>query len=226
MKIEEININNISRSKRNTVSIEISEIGEVNIKAPNFMSNYQLHSVLMKKYSWIKQRRDYIIKNKVPYIHQYKEGEIFYILGQEYVLKNTDEYLYKLDLSKRTFFLNLNSIDEPRLVLKEIYKQVAKDYLLPRAYEISKSINIFPETYKISSAEKRLGSCSSAGVINLSYRLIMCPPDFITYVIVHEIAHLFEMNHSAKFWDIVRKIIPDYKKQLEWLSKNGYKYKL
>ena len=57
--------------------------------------------------------------------------------------------------------------------------------------------------------------------MNLSTRLLFAPKDVIDYVIIHELAHLYEMNHSKKFWNIVSQVMPNYKEKEKWLSKNG-----
>lgn len=65
------------------------------------------------------------------------------------------------------------------------------------------------------------GSCSTANNVNLSTRLLFAPFDVIDYVIIHELAHLYEMNHSPKFWDIVAQVMPNYKEKEKWLKVNG-----
>lgn len=65
------------------------------------------------------------------------------------------------------------------------------------------------------------GSCSTLGIVNLSTRLLFAPQEVIDYVIVHELAHLVEMNHSQKFWDILDRIMPDYPQYEAWLKENG-----
>jgi predicted metal-dependent hydrolase len=72
---------------------------------------------------------------------------------------------------------------------------------------------------KLSSAKKSWGSCSSLGNINLNWRLVKAPMQVVDYVVVHELAHLKQMNHSPKFWYEVQKIIPDYQKCRQWLRK-------
>ena len=67
----------------------------------------------------------------------------------------------------------------------------------------------------------RWGSCSSQGNINYSWRLIMVPPDVLNYVVAHEVAHLAEMNHSARFWAVVERLYPDHSEQRVWLRKHG-----
>ena len=65
------------------------------------------------------------------------------------------------------------------------------------------------------------GSCSQDGNINLSSRLLFAPDDVIDYVIVHELSHLVEMNHSDRFWKVVADVMPNYEEKEKWLSKNG-----
>jgi len=65
------------------------------------------------------------------------------------------------------------------------------------------------------------GSCSSKGNINLSSRLLLVPRHIRQYVIVHELAHLIEMNHSAKYWKVVEQVYPSYKLAENWLKDNS-----
>jgi len=66
------------------------------------------------------------------------------------------------------------------------------------------------------------GSCSSRGNIGLSFRLLFAPVEVMDYVIIHELTHMIESNHSSEFWDLVKKTIPDYQKHREWLKINGH----
>lgn len=70
----------------------------------------------------------------------------------------------------------------------------------------------------ITGAKTRFGSCSSKGNISFSYRLMTYPEEAVDYVVVHELAHLVEMNHSPRFYKIVEKILPDYKERKKLLK--------
>jgi predicted metal-dependent hydrolase len=78
-----------------------------------------------------------------------------------------------------------------------------------------------PVAIKITEARKRWGSCGSKGTLNFSWRLIMAPMEVIDYVIVHELAHIGQLNHSPTYWRKVAEILPDYKKREKWLKENG-----
>lgn len=75
----------------------------------------------------------------------------------------------------------------------------------------------------IRNQKTRWGSCSSKGNLNFNCLLMLAPPEVLDYVIVHELCHRKEMNHSPRFWGEVARIIPDYKKHEKWLKTEGTK---
>ncbi len=85
-------------------------------------------------------------------------------------------------------------------------------------------MNIRYGRVSIRDQKTRWGSCSGKGNLNFNWRLLMMPEDIMDYVIVHELAHRREMNHSPRFWQIVENYIPDYQKRRQWLKENGGRY--
>jgi predicted metal-dependent hydrolase len=73
----------------------------------------------------------------------------------------------------------------------------------------------------LRDTRSRWGSCSSAGRLMFSWRLVMAPPEVLDYVAAHEVAHLVEMNHSRAFWDVVARLCPDYARRRRWLRDHG-----
>lgn len=78
------------------------------------------------------------------------------------------------------------------------------------------------KSVKLRYNHSRWGSCSTTGNINLSTRLLFAPQPVIDYVIVHELAHMIEMNHSPRFWKVVKDVMPNYKEMERWLKVNSY----
>ena len=74
---------------------------------------------------------------------------------------------------------------------------------------------------RISDPKSRWGSCSAAGVLTFSWRLVLAPPTVLDYLAAHEVAHLKEMHHGPKFWALVEKLDPDYEAARAWLNKGG-----
>jgi len=104
----------------------------------------------------------------------------------------------------------------------EKYRKLAKRDLTGRALRFAKLMSVTPAAIKINGAKTRWGSCSAKKNINFSWRLIMTGDDVIDYVVVHELAHLTEMNHSKRFWAIVEGVLPDYRERRARL--NEYKH--
>ena len=76
----------------------------------------------------------------------------------------------------------------------------------------------------VREQKTRWGSCSAKGNLNFNWKLVLMPEEILDYVVVHELAHRLQMNHSTEFWDEVEKILPDYRKRRQWLKENGQKY--
>lgn len=106
------------------------------------------------------------------------------------------------------------------------YTVQAKPVITERVKEYAANYGFIYRQVKITDAQTRWGSCSPSGSLNFSWRLVMAPIRVIDYVVVHELVHLNEKNHSGRFWDNVKAILPDYTQQVQWLKTNGYKLRL
>ena len=103
---------------------------------------------------------------------------------------------------------------EDELMLKE----KALPYLSERTEHFAKIMGVKPTGIKITSAEKRFGSCSGKNSICYSWKLMLYPPEAIDYVVVHELAHIKYKNHSKEFYCFIEKFLPDYKKREKLLK--------
>ena len=97
----------------------------------------------------------------------------------------------------------------------------ALEYIPGRVACFAKTVGVNYGRITIRNQKTRWGSCSSKGNLNFNCLLMLAPPEFIDYVVVHELCHRKEMNHSKAFWNEVAKILPDYKKEIQWLKSNG-----
>jgi predicted metal-dependent hydrolase len=106
------------------------------------------------------------------------------------------------------------------------YKKLALKWLKERTLEIAKVINASFDEFKISDTKGRWGCCTSNCCINLNWRVVCLKPALIDYVIVHELCHLREMNHSQRFWAEVEKILPDYKRRRKAVKEMSYLFQI
>lgn len=109
------------------------------------------------------------------------------------------------------------------------YRRQAKDELTPRVQAaVTELSNTAPGRLRIAYARTairdqrtRWGSCSSSGTISLNWRLLLASDEVAEYVVVHEVCHLAEMNHSAKYWELVAALFPEYERPRLWLREHG-----
>lgn len=104
---------------------------------------------------------------------------------------------------------------------KKLYKKMARDVYEQKTAYYAKRMNVTYGRIAIRDQKTRWGSCSSAGNLNFNWRLILAPAGVLDYVVVHELAHRRQMNHSARFWSVVEEEMPDYKRYVKWLKEHG-----
>lgn len=103
----------------------------------------------------------------------------------------------------------------------EEYKEKLRPVLEHRAAYYAGMMRVNYQKITIKDQKTRWGSCSAKGNLNFNWKLFLMPPEILDYVLVHELAHRIEMNHSDRFWKQVEKIIPDYKERRRWLKEYG-----
>jgi hypothetical protein len=108
------------------------------------------------------------------------------------------------------------------IALQRHLKELARSEINAAAARLSLKMGTPFTRITIRDQRTRWGACSARKSLSFNWRLVMAPPEVAEYVIIHELAHLLEMNHSIRFWKIVEKFCPDYKKRRLWLKKNGH----
>jgi len=217
-----IKIDRIIRSNRKTVAIRVLRDGTVEVRAPRSISDVELNVIIASKEAWIKKKlAELNVKNSKIREHKFAEGELFLYLGHEYKLKLVDEQDVPLKLHG-SFLLFRSYLPFARQLFISWYTNRAYERIGERLRHYSKLMNLKYTKMGITGAQRRWGSCSTAGSINFSYRLVMAPIDVIDYVVVHELAHIKHPNHSKKFWAEVEAVIPNYKEREKWLKENEH----
>lgn len=219
-----IEINKLVRSKRKTLALIVEPDGRLTVRAPMRMKDAEIRQFVKKKEEWIERKQAKARKN-ITTPREYVDGGTFPYLGQEIPLRIVPGQKPALVLDS-TFELTKAGLERPESVFVAWYKKQAREVLTKRVsyYAIKHGFEV--KKIRISSARTRWGSCSTRGTLSFTWRLILAPIEIVEYVVVHELCHLKEPNHSKRFWTLVEDILPDYKAHRKWLKNNGGKLKL
>lgn len=203
----------LEHRQRRTVGLKITATGLV-IHAPKRISLSHLESLIVLKADWIRKKLDALSTNKIPAI-QWQHGEQLWLLGNAIALAlQHDVRSRAVDYVPGILQLAMPNHNEPSAVARKVlqwYKKQALTDFSRRLVLFSTKLGVPVPTLFLSNARSRWGSCNSKKEVRLNWRLLQAPPHIINYVICHELAHLKEMNHSARFWAVVASIYPDYK---------------
>ena len=222
----EIEIEKIIRSKRKTIALQITEDAKLIIRAPFGVSEEVIKRVVVKHADWIRKKKEEILLRDPKFVKkEFVNGEGFLYVGKYYKLTIVDEQREPL-VFKNGFFLSKNYLPIAKQVFVNWYRDRAYEKISERVKWYAKKRGFKYNRINITNAQKRWGSCSAKGNLNFSWRLIMAPLCVIDYVVVHELVHLEEMNHSKSFWNKVKMLMPNYEKYKNWLKKNGHLLKI
>ena len=216
----------IIRSDRKSITLEIQSDGNLIVRTPRHVSHSFIQKLLKKKQQWIIEKQKLIHERQSKITpKQYVSGEEYYYLGKKYKLDIVDKLSVPIDFNEG-FRISVLYKDNIKGLIKCWYRKQAKKIIPQCVEQIADSHNLSFSNIRITSAEKRWGSCTGKKTLNFSWRIIMLPSDIIEYIVLHELAHLKELNHSKNFWLEVKQMLPDYNKRKKWLKNNGYKFKL
>lgn len=211
----------IMRSKRKTLALQIGKNGELIVRAPLKLSEKYIQDFITKNQAWIQKHQSKKVQTQSK---KFIEGEKFWLWGKEYPLKFGAKT--KLEFTDKNFEIHPAYKKNAQKIFRDFYKKELAKILPERIKKHAQNMNLYPKEIKISGASRRWGSCNVCGNLNFSWRLAMTPLEILDYVIIHELAHLKELNHSPAFWQIVEKFDPKYKTHKKWLRENEQKFDL
>src|SRR4030042_3764970 len=212
-----------SEKRRKTISLHIKEDGRIIIYAPYRTPQREIEKFLEKGRPWIVEKMLEKEKAKRETEKAFVPGENFLYLGESYPLEieESDNRKVPLKLSFGKFVLDQDHTAKAKDLFIEWYKREAKEKIPGRVHYLSNKLKLLPQGIRITSARYRYGSCSRDDRLSFSWRIIMAPLKIIDYILIHELVHIEEKNHSKSFWSQVESIIPDHKGHRLWLKQNG-----
>ncbi len=217
----------IRTNRLKTVSINI-EGGMVQFTVPKKLSEKKLQDLITSRTPWI-QKKLRLQSDMAPLRpKEYVSGEAFTYLGRNYRLKLVQEAAGEVKLIAGHLVLGVKKNPSGELrdsfirtQLIDWFQKHAAQRLKEKTKRYSKIIGVKPNSVFLKNYKSRWGSCSTSGDISFNWKIIIAPHHIVDYVVVHELCHLKEHNHSSSFWKCVEQVIPDYQERKNWLKMNG-----
>ncbi|MDO4988475.1 MAG: SprT family zinc-dependent metalloprotease [Synergistes sp.] len=232
IEVEGIKIEIRRTEKRGQISLGFDKNGVLYVEAARGESLDNVQCFILKHIRWLKKRLEFNEKHKTAN-HVYAEGERFYFRGMTYPLK-LDVCDERPSLSfNGGVFIARGQIAKNGKIDRDLMHWLFTKWYARRLEEILKKefpawckmVGAGPQKVSVKDVKSRWGSCSSKGNMMFSAALALVPPHLFEYIVVHELCHIFEMNHSERFWKLVGKYCPDWKECRKDLNDNACKYR-
>ncbi len=206
----------LRRARRRSIGFVVGSEG-LRVSAPRWLPQADIERALLQKSDWILrklveqgERAQRVEAARI----EWRDGGMLKFLGRPVWLRLDPAATgVRLDDSGALLLLGLPlsaSQEQVRDTVQAWLKRRARAVFEPRCQHFAQALGVQMTQLRLSSAQTRWGSASVDGTIRLNWRLIHFAPDIIDYVVAHELAHLREMNHSARFWAVVASVLPDY----------------
>ena len=211
----------VVRTKRKkTASIEIKD-GLIRVLVPNSLTDKRVNSLLEERASWINKKIRLQAEMPSYKAKEYVNGETFTYLGRNYRLKLVNSGLTETRLKNGYLEVPAQGEKAIHASLTDWYTSHALAKLQEKTRRYAKTLNVEPSSVTVKDYKSRWGSCSTSGDITYNWRIIMAPHRIVDYVVIHELCHLVEHNHSDKYWKQVESLVPDYRERRAWLKTNA-----
>ncbi len=214
-------IDRILRSRRKTLALIVHRDGSLEVRAPLRLSQAAIQTFVERKTAWIARQRARLAESQTPPLRiGYTNGSRLWFLGQMLTLEFCSESrAIHADGQRLIVPARLQSRIES--AIETWFRAEARRVITQRAEHYARANGLRFGGIRINNARTRWGSCGAANRLNFPFRLVMAPPEVIDYVVVHELVHTVERNHSRSFWTRVEAVLPDYRRLRRWLKLNG-----
>ena len=217
------------RSHRRTMSIIIDQEQGVVVRTPNRTPRRAVEGFLREKSRWIRRHLDNLAVRKsrrTP--RQWIEGETLPFLDSHLTLAihHNGARSSAVRENERLLVSLPTTTDIPMAravqdIVEDWYRAQAQELFQARVTAFQPQLGVQAKRVRVRNQKRRWGSCSARGWLNFNWRLLLAPSQVLDYVVVHELAHLRELNHSPRFWSLVSAVMPEHTQWRTWLRRYG-----
>lgn len=217
----------VVRSRRATADIIIERDGSVLVRAPEWVDDELIDTIVTSKQFWIFQNlAEWRDVNAARVLREYKNGEGFLYLGRAYRLLLVGDQDEPLQLRNGRFTLRRDLVEHGQLAaakaaFRDFYIARGLDRICQRIEYYAPKVGVTPASVDVRELGNRWASCSATGTLVFNWKCMMAPQSIVDYIVVHELSHIYHRDHTDAFWNEVDKVISNYRERKEWLRKNG-----
>ena len=217
----------VVRSRRSTADIVVERNGKIVVRAPATLPDERIEDIVEAKRYWIyKTLAEWRDLNATRVLREYRNGEGFLYLGRSYRLLLVADQEEPVDLKDGRFCLRRDFVDRgdvaaAQAAFRHYYVLRGQERIAQRVKYYAPKVGTKPYGMDVRELGYRWASCSPNGKLAFNWKCMMAPPKIIDYIVVHELCHMHQDDHTDAFWNEVDKILPDYEERKEWLRKNG-----
>jgi hypothetical protein len=225
LRYKDITYSLFQRKRRKTASIHVERDGAVSVIVPDTLTTKEIERLIETKRRWIyRQLAEWQDLNVSRLKREFVNGEGFLYLGRSYRLKMVQGQEKPLLLKDGYFCLRKSELvnGNADTAFREFYRKKGLARIPDRVGIYQTRIGVRRVLVRVMDLKNRWASCSSRkDALNFHWKCMMAPLTVLDYIIVHELVHLLQPNHTPKFWAEVEKLIPDYVERKGWLRVNG-----
>ncbi len=218
----------VKRSKRRSLGLYVRN-NIVEVRAPHFVDNHTIQQWVQSKSDWIQERLQEQ-EQQHEERPQIRQGGSLLFMGQkrDIVIAAGQNQVIESDQQIIIYSSDVNDQAKHQTILEKWLKQEAQHYINERCLELANIMQIQDEIngIKYRKTKSKWGHCTSDGILQFNWLIIMAPVEVIDYLLIHELSHLTFMNHSKEFWQRVKCFSPQYKEHKAWLHHQGHKISL
>lgn len=205
----------ISRSIRKSITLKVSDKYSLKVKCPFFVLDDAVFNFIESRTKWINKQSKLFLDTQIALSDQC----IVPFLGNTITIVKSDSHK-KTELSHKSLYIPSNKDLKQEVITW--FKEQAKLIIPMEVEKFSSAIGVEYNRIYIKDQKTRWGSCSSKGNLNFNWKILLTNTNCLKYLVIHELCHLLEMNHSHKFWNLVSLHDPNYLSSRRELKKSAY----
>ncbi|HIJ56412.1 MAG TPA: M48 family metallopeptidase [Deltaproteobacteria bacterium] len=212
-------------SRRKKLGLTVDRSGELVVHAPEDADKEELARWVHSKLLWVHQKL--ALKQEMTraaYQPEFVSGETIFYLGRNYRLKIVDDQDSPLRFDGHWFFLRRKNVAEAPKHFQRWYSETGSRWLHKRVASWEHRAGTVPGQVTLGDLGYRWGSCGKKGALHFNWRLLQLPVRLVDYVIVHELVHLQERNHTPEYWRTMDRILPDWRDRKSELETGWQSY--